>query len=105
MGWEEPAADRPVWCSVAGEKSGMPTAQSVNCVTKDPAERVRLDGLTLPTATPVSYGDVGMASLNVASPVLEYKKFTSQDELGRFLVDHYKIRTPRELSSCEVCHR
>jgi hypothetical protein len=37
--------------------------------------------------------------------VPEYKKFTSQDELGRFLVQHYKIRTPNELSSCEVCHR
>ena len=34
-----------------------------------------------------------------------YKKFTSQDELGHFLVDHYKIRTPKDLTSCEVCHR
>jgi hypothetical protein len=33
------------------------------------------------------------------------QKFTNQDELGRFLVQHYKIRTPNELSSCEVCHR
>jgi len=34
-----------------------------------------------------------------------YTKFTSQDQLGKFLVAHYKIRTPNELSSCEVCHR
>jgi hypothetical protein len=36
---------------------------------------------------------------------IEYQKFTSQDELGHFLVDHYKIRTPKDLTSCEVCHR
>jgi hypothetical protein len=47
-------------------------------------------------------GDLAGASLP-AVPV--YKKFTSQDELGHFLVDHYKIRTPKELTSCEVCHR
>jgi hypothetical protein len=40
-----------------------------------------------------------------AIPEAKYQKFTSQDELGHFLVDHYKIRTPNELASCEVCHR
>jgi hypothetical protein len=35
----------------------------------------------------------------------KYQKFTSQDELGQFLVKHYKIRSPNELASCEVCHR
>jgi hypothetical protein len=25
--------------------------------------------------------------------------------LGHFLLDHYKIRTPKDLASCEVCHR
>ena len=34
-----------------------------------------------------------------------YQKFTSQDGLGHFLLDHYKIRTPKDLTSCEVCHR
>jgi hypothetical protein len=34
-----------------------------------------------------------------------YRKFTSQDELGHFLLDHYKIRNPKDLTSCEVCHR
>ena len=47
-------------------------------------------------------GDVAAASLPVAP---KYQKFTSQDELGHFLVDHYKIRTPKDLTSCEVCHR
>ena len=36
---------------------------------------------------------------------LKYTKFTSQEALGQFLVQHYDIRTPRELTSCEVCHR
>jgi len=25
--------------------------------------------------------------------------------MGHFLVEHYKIRTPKDLASCEVCHR
>jgi hypothetical protein len=36
---------------------------------------------------------------------LHYTRFTSQDALGQFLVQHYDIRNPRELTSCEVCHR
>jgi hypothetical protein len=36
---------------------------------------------------------------------LHYTKFTSQDALGQFLVQHYNVRNPRELTSCEVCHR
>ncbi|HMD77798.1 MAG TPA: cytochrome c3 family protein [Terracidiphilus sp.] len=97
--WEKPAGERPVWCAVGEEKSGVPTAESVKCVTKDPAE---IASLELPAV-----GTQGVA-LNAGHDVLPlpvYKKFTSQDELGHFLVDHYKIRTPKELTSCEVCHR
>ena len=32
-------------------------------------------------------------------------EFTSQEDLGNFLVKHYDIRNPRELTSCEICHR
>ncbi len=40
-------------------------------------------------------------------PILaaSYHKFTSQDALGTYLTDKYRIRTPNELQSCEVCHR
>ncbi len=40
-------------------------------------------------------------------PILaaSYHKFTSQDALGTYLADKYRIRTPNELQSCEVCHR
>jgi hypothetical protein len=85
MAWEAPAADRPVWCAAGNPRDGVPTAQSVSCVTKEP-------------------GGIELASLRLpAAPA--YRKFTSQDELGHFLVDHYKIRTPKDLTSCEVCHR
>jgi len=110
MAWEKPASDRPVWCAVADSKSGVPTAESVNCVTKDPsANPETLASLTPPvlikTAAQISDTDKGMVALNQASPAVNYQKFTSQDELGHFLVDHYKIRTPKDLTSCEVCHR
>jgi hypothetical protein len=108
MAWESPAEDRPVWCSVGDEKSGLPTAQSVNCTTKDPATiPAEVASLNMPsmlrTAAFVSDAGTGVTALNQYH--VEYQKFTSQDELGHFLVDHYKIRTPKELTSCEVCHR
>jgi hypothetical protein len=89
MAWEAPASDRPVWCVVGDEKTGVPTAQSLSCVTKEPGGEVAPLGMMM----------------NGALPLAKYEKFTSQDELGHFLVDHYKIRTPNELASCEVCHR
>jgi hypothetical protein len=103
MAWETPASDRPVWCSVNDEKPGVPTADSVSCVTKDPkGEGPEVASLQIPMGAPHGLaGDVA-AAMPVA-PV--YSKFTSQDELGQFLVKHYKIRTPKELTSCEVCHR
>jgi hypothetical protein len=88
--WEKPAEDRPVWCAVGDEKTGVPTAQSVNCATREPDENG--------TELRASMGQIG-----IQFP--KYQKFTSQDELGKFLVAHYKIRPPNELSSCEVCHR
>ena len=47
-------------------------------------------------------GDVA-AALPPAAPA--YQKFTSQEDMGHFLEVHYKIRTPKDLTSCEVCHR
>jgi hypothetical protein len=97
MAWEKPAPDRPVWCAVGDEQSGKPTAESVMCVTKDPLAGVVLNA----TLTTPSF----MNGKREIPSQLYYEKFTSQDELGNFLVAHYKIRTPNELSSCEVCHR
>lgn len=75
MTWQQPTAAKPVWCAVSGEQPGAPTSQSVRCGTQQPA------------------AGAGFA------------QFTTQDALGRFLLERYRIRTPQELSSCEVCHR
>ena len=89
-----------MWCAVGGEKSGVPTAESVNCVTREPAEAgVEVTSLRLPSAR------MDRQRCAVARCRGQYEKFTSQDELGHFLLDHYKIRTPKDLASCEVCHR
>jgi hypothetical protein len=105
MAWEKPAEERPVWCAVGGEKAGMPTAESVSCTTDNPEGATpQVASLQLPLGNAHGLaGDVAAAVMPVA-PV-SYKKFTNQDDLGHFLVEHYKIRTPRDLTSCEVCHR
>jgi hypothetical protein len=114
MAWEAPVEDRPVWCATLGQgsnqKPGVPTAQSVSCTTKAPGDNPEeLASLTPPalmqTAALVTDAAQGTTSLNQTHTAIEYKKFTSQDELGHFLVDQYKIRTPKDLTSCEVCHR
>ena len=104
MAWEAPAEERPVWCSVSDVKSGVPTAQSVNCVTKDPGNgNPEVASLNLPASGARGLAtDVSGATIPAT---LNYHKFTSQEELGHFLEKQYKIRTPRELTSCEVCHR
>ena len=82
----------------------MPTAGSVSCTTRDPAALgPEMASLKMPlTAAGGMASDVAAAAMPAAA---NYTKFTSQDELGHFLVDHYKIRTPKDLTSCEVCHR
>jgi hypothetical protein len=104
MAWEEPAIDRPVWCSTSAVKEGTPTAQGVNCTVKDPSgEGPQVAALQMPkSATTGKSPDAPAVELPAA---LHYEKFTSQDQLGHFLLKQYHIRTPNELSSCEVCHR
>jgi hypothetical protein len=104
MAWEAPAEERPVWCSVSDDKVGVPTAQSVSCTTKDPgAAEPEMASLEFPVSGAHGLAsDVAAASMPVA-PV--YAKFISQEELGHFLEKSYKIRNPKDLTSCEVCHR
>ena len=59
----------------------------------------------MPSAALVSDAGTGMAALNETHTSPQYRNHARQDELGHFLVDHYKIRTPKDLTSCEVCHR
>jgi len=104
MAWEAPSEDRPVWCSV-NDKSGVPTAQTVDCVTKEPAGAAQVAALQAPAgdAKAAPAGDVRGAAVGESFAMTQ--KFTSQDQLGHFLLQRYKIRTPKELTSCEVCHR
>jgi hypothetical protein len=104
MAWEAPAEDRPVWCAANDNKAGVPTAQSVSCTTKDPSGTPGVEVAALQMPSTSAHGAAPYLGNGVITPA-SYQKFTSQDELGRFLVDHYKIRTPKDLTSCEVCHR
>jgi hypothetical protein len=100
MAWEGPTSERPVWCALKGEQAGTPTAQSVDCVTREPKQN-GVEPASLDTSSMMM-----MAAKPAAQPVqLSYTKFTSQRALGNYLIDHYHIRKPNELASCEVCHR
>jgi len=105
MDWEAPSGDRPVWCAATDDKAGVPTAQSVNCTKRDPGGAgAEVASLRLPALGAKNLaGDVSAAPMPATAPT--YQKFISQEALGLFLVDHYKIRTPKDLTSCEVCHR
>lgn len=110
MAWEKPTDERPVWCATTPVPEGVPTAQSVACTRTDPSaagsSSAQLAALQL--ASPPSSGSSapGGGSAGAVQPAnLTFTKFTSQDQLGHFLLVHYKIRNSRDLMSCEVCHR
>ena len=124
MAWAGPSSNKPVWCAETGKFA--PTSSAVTCTTTDPGTAnpqlamLQLQGPNKTgsdyNANPASgvklephpqhglgdtYSDVPPAALLPAS----YHKFTSQADLGAYLADKYRIRTPNELQSCEVCHR
>jgi Cytochrome c7 and related cytochrome c len=101
MAWEGPSSEKPVWCSVNDEKSGKPTAQSIDCRTSEPG-KLEVASLGGGVKLPGIQAQVDGAAMPVPA---NYTRFTSQRELGDFLIDHYHIRKPNELASCEVCHR
>jgi Cytochrome c7 and related cytochrome c len=115
MDWLPPADDHPVWCAAADDKAGVPTAQSVSCTTKDPTGNPAVVAAITPEALLRPAAMTAPPSPTAGSQVRGYfagsagtfkvEKFTDQEALGLFLVDHYKIRTPKDLTSCEVCHR
>jgi hypothetical protein len=111
MAWTGPSEIKPVWCAGTDVKPGTPTAGSVTCTSSAPAgasaetaslSQPVLPGLHSQAMTAMTAND---ASAGVLPASLSYQKFTSQEELGKFLIQHYGIRPPRELTSCEVCHR
>ncbi|HUN84593.1 MAG TPA: cytochrome c3 family protein [Terracidiphilus sp.] len=104
MAWEKPADDRPVWCAAGQEKTGVPTAESVDCTTKDPSTSgPEMASLNLPLASAKGMASDVAAARVPAMPA--YQKFTSQEALGHFLLVQYKIKTPKQITSCDTCHR
>ena len=126
MAWQGPSTSKPVWCTDTRNtvRTGVPTAQGVACTTKDPNGNGELASLQLTERTPggdgknqsgtqlqprptegdsKTYSDVPPAT-GMVLPA-NYRKFTSQADLGKYLTGQYHIRSANELSSCEVCHR
>jgi hypothetical protein len=128
MAWAGASTAHPVWCGEAGQGGvTAPTAQSVSCTTKDPANgnpQIAMlqigpgTGRGEPSAAhgsgtqlqPVPRTAEGMTVSN-GSPMAgipmpaNYQKFTTQKDLGRYLTAQYHVRPPNELTSCETCHR
>ncbi len=125
MAWAGASSTHPVWCAETGQSG--PTAESVSCTTKDPANNnPQIAMLQVGPGTsqgeaapergsgtrlqPVPLTAEGMTVSN-GSPMAgipmpaSYEKFTSQMDLGRYLTAHYHVRPPNELTSCETCHR
>lgn len=101
MDWKKPSSDHPVWCAAAPNEAGVPTAQSVSCVTQDPTRAGPEEALL--EMPPGGGGGSAPAASMPAMP--HYQEFTSQDALGHYLLVHYKIKSPRLITSCETCHR
>jgi hypothetical protein len=117
MAWQPASELNPVWCAAVDLKRGTPTAETVSCTSVDPAAagpgNPQLASLQLmPAVNAQATGGPGADAPGTDAPgvmlaplPVSYTKFTDQHALGDFLAVHYGIRTPRELSSCEVCHR
>jgi hypothetical protein len=126
MAWAGPSGDRPVWCASTG--AGSATAQQVTCTTTDPTKINPEEALLQTSESGLQPGGAGMVKPQsgtnlephattgegqtvsdvpvMAAPMpLHYKQFTSQRDLGYYLMDKYHIRSANELASCEVCHR
>jgi hypothetical protein len=118
MAWKGPSALHPVWCTNQPTTPGVPTAQLVNCVTQDPdtnaAQVAALDMPQVPPSGPDSptfadnrnWSSPGKGSPYAPVPVNpHFVKFTDQRSLGKYLLAGYHIRPPRQLTSCDTCHR
>jgi hypothetical protein len=112
MAWEGASALKPVWCAAQDVSGGTPTAGSVTCTEQnpEPGAGAEMASLTTPATGMHAQAAGTLVGSTTTEPVslpdgLHYTKFTNQAALGTFLAEHYRIRNPRELTSCEVCHR
>ena len=107
MAWTGASELKPVWCAVKqAAKTGVPTAEDVTCTQTEPGSSAGSQMASLQMLPVGLHGQMASDAGGMVVPaVLHYQKFTRQEDLGNFLAVQYHIRTPRELSSCEVCHR
>ena len=115
MAWEGPSNLHPVWCANTSTTPGVPTAQLVNCTTRNPEnDGAQLATLTVPPSGPVSpqfndqklWSSPEQGSVEAQVPLNQhYVKFTDQQNLGKYLEVQYHIRPTRQLTSCDTCHR
>jgi hypothetical protein len=120
MAWQDPSSLHPVWCMNSATKPGVPTAQLVDCTTHDPENNgAQMAALEMPPAFQVSsapagennpgvtpWSSPGHGAVQAQVPVNpHYVKFTDQEALGKYLLVQYHIRPPRQLTSCDTCHR
>jgi len=118
MAWAGPASDRPVWCTTTGKPG--PTSGDVSCTTTDPGAGQNPELAQAEPPTPIGQGrpqsgvDLqphprnepgSVSNTPVITMPANYQKFTSQIDLGHYLMQQYHIRSANELSSCETCHR
>ncbi len=95
------AASNPNQASLTLPSMGLPTGLHGQMVS-DSSQTMQLDA----NATSAVLGNApALVQTAAALSTAKYVKFTSQQALGGFLIQHYNIRSPRDLSSCEVCHR
>jgi hypothetical protein len=64
-----------------------------------------IDNTAMNTMLAANPGSKQVGNERVGLVAYSTQKFTSQEDMGKFLVVHYNIRTPKDLTSCEVCHR
>jgi hypothetical protein len=118
MAWAGPSGEKPVWCTATGKPG--PTSGDVSCTTTDPgtAQNPELAQAEPPTPIGQSKPQSGtnlqphpltepgsVSDVPVITMPANYQKFTSQIDLGHYLMQQYHIRSANELSSCETCHR
>lgn len=118
MAWAGPSSEKPVWCTATGKPG--PTSGDVSCTTTDPGtgQNPELAQAEPPTPLDQSRPQSGtnlqphpqsepgsVSNVPVITMPANYQKFTSQIDLGHYLMQQYHIRTANELSSCETCHR
>jgi hypothetical protein len=108
MAWTGPSGSKPVWCASTGQAG--PTAGAVTCTTDDPTKAspelaMMQSGAQMQPHPATGEGQtVSDVPSGIVMPA-SYQKFTRQDDLGKYLMAQYHIRSANELSSCETCHR